>query len=197
MQREERLRVSSVHGKPLLPLGFLHFALVFEITLAGGTMFLSRIMNKCLFGTSGFGTENSNEESDRDLRGILAGGDHGRGAARTIGTRNAPHAPGHGTRRLHAGRHASRDGERREAGSENGRSNAHDYAARWTDDASGAYEPHENAAAARSDLDNSRGRLAARLHAEAGGFQRKRSAWAGAAPRGLLERKPLRLSLSK
>src|SRR5260370_35319624 len=48
MQREERLRVSSVHGKRLLPLGFLHFALVFEIILAGGTMFFSRIMNKCL-----------------------------------------------------------------------------------------------------------------------------------------------------
>src|SRR5258708_33450029 len=45
---EEGPRVSSVHGKPLLPLGFLHFALVFEIILAGGTMFFSRIMNKCL-----------------------------------------------------------------------------------------------------------------------------------------------------
>src|SRR5258708_33975035 len=44
----EGLRVSSVHGKPLLPLGFLHFALVFEIILAGGTMFFSRIMNNCL-----------------------------------------------------------------------------------------------------------------------------------------------------
>src|SRR5258708_13624819 len=140
MQREERLRVSSVHGKPLLPLGFLHFALVFEITLAGGTMFFSRIMNKCLVGTSGFGTENSNEESDRDLRGILAGGDHGRGAARTIGTRNAPHPPGHGTRRLHAGRHASRDGQRREAGSEQGRSPAHPYPPPSTADPSVQYD---------------------------------------------------------
>jgi hypothetical protein len=36
--------VSSVHGKPLLQLGFLHFALVFQITLAGGTMFFGPVI---------------------------------------------------------------------------------------------------------------------------------------------------------
>ena len=98
-------------------------------------------------------------------------------------------------RRLHAGGHGARRGERREARANDRCGDAHHHSARRAALPVGAYESHENAAAARCFLDDSAGWVAAGLPSQVCGLERRRRAGAGPASHCLLEHEPLRFSV--
>src|SRR5260370_39693977 len=137
--------------------------------------------------------EKSDDQSNRHLRNISADRcpHYGPGKTRRAASRHETHAAWW----VHAGRHAPCLRERRHPRCEGGRRGAYGYAPCWPHEFAGAYQPHDNAAAAGSALGGARGGLAARVSSEAGGFERECRAGSRAASRSVLEREPPRFSL--
>src|SRR5213078_2421844 len=103
------------------------------------------------------------------LRNAFAGHEHSPRPKKTSGKRGETDAHAARASRLHAGRHAPRRGEGRQARSELRHGHTYNHASRWSDEFAGAHLAHENAAAARPDLDGASRWLAAGVSPETRG----------------------------
>src|SRR5437016_9713020 len=139
----------------------------------------------------------SNHQSNRHLRNAFAGCERSPRPRKTSRRRGETDADAARASRIHAGRHAPRGGEGRQARSELRHGHAYNHAPRWTDEFAGAHLAHENAAAAGPDLDGAPRWLAAGVSPETRGRGRERRAGNGAASCGVLERESRGFSVSQ